>query len=62
MEMWMKIAWAAVLGMLIVRMWPVARHWMENGPKGTPDDWRAALLPIAGVVGFVLLLIMLVRG
>lgn len=62
MEMWMKIAWAAVLGMLIVRMWPVAKQWLEHGPKGTTEDWRAVLLPIAGVVGFVLLLIMLVRG
>jgi len=62
MELWMKVAWAAVLCVFIVRLWPVAKQWLEHGPKGSSDDWRGVLLPIAAVVGFVLLLIMLVRG
>lgn len=58
----MKIAWAVVLGILAFRLWPVAKHWLEHGPKGSAEDWRGLLLPIAAVVGFVLLLIWMVRG
>ena len=48
--------------MLIVRMWPVAKTWMENGPRAQKGDWNAAIIPLALVVGFVILLIVLVRG
>jgi hypothetical protein len=53
MELFLKITLAVVMIMLLFRMWPAAKHWMENGPKGSGDDWRAALLAIGAVVGFV---------
>ena len=62
MELFLKITLAVVMIMLLFRMWPAAKHWMENGPKGSSDDWRAALLAIGAVVGFVILLIMMVRS
>jgi cytochrome b561 len=62
MELFLKITLAVVMIMLLFRMWPAAKHWMENGPKGSGDDWRAALLAIGAVVGFVILLIMMVRS
>jgi hypothetical protein len=62
MELWMKIAWAVVLGILVIRLWPMAKQWLEHGPKGSSEDWRGILLPLAAVVGFVLLLIWMVRG
>jgi hypothetical protein len=62
MELWMKIVLAAVLGLMAIRLWPAARHMLKHGPEGTTEDWRAALLPIAVVVGFVVLLILMVRG
>lgn len=62
METWMKIAWAIPIVLMIFLAWPAARHWLRNGPKGSSDDWRAALLPLAGVVAFVILLILIVRG
>jgi len=62
MELFLKIALAAVLLMLAWRLWPAAKHWMEHGPKGSGDDWKSFVIAIAGVVGFVILLIALVRG
>ena len=61
MDLWMKIAWAAMLVMLLVYLYPRAKHWLENGPKAQKGDWQSVLLPIALVVGFVMLLIMAVR-
>jgi archaellum biogenesis protein FlaJ (TadC family) len=61
MELWMKIAWAAMLIMLLVYLYPAAKHWLTNGPKPQKGDWSSALLPLALVVGFVILLIMAVR-
>ena len=61
MDMWMKIAWGVMLVMLIVYMYPHAKHWLEHGPKAEKGDWQTALLPLALVVGFVILLVMSVR-
>jgi cytochrome b561 len=62
MELFLKITLAAVMIMLLFRLWPAAREWMQNGPKGTGDDWRSAILALAAVIGFVVLLIMMVRN
>ena len=62
MELWMKIILAAVFGFFIWRLWPVANHWMKHGPKGSQSDWNAAILPLLAVIGFVILLVFLVRG
>ena len=59
---WTQIAWALVLIMFAVYMFPRARHWMKHGPKGDSSDWRAAIIPIAMVIGFVFLLILMVRS
>ena len=62
MEFFLKILLAGVMVLLIVRMWPVAKAWMANGPRAQKGDWHAVLLPLALVVAFVALLIALVRG
>lgn len=62
MPMWSKILLAIFLVIMIVKLWPAANHLLKHGPKGTADDWKAALIPIAAVVGFVILLILMVRG
>lgn len=62
MDMWLKITVAIVLGIMAWRLWPVARHMSKHGPRGSSEDWRAAILAIAAVVGFVVLLILVVRG
>jgi len=62
LPMWMKISWAVILGFMIFRMLPVAKHWLENGPKGTSKDWITTAMLLGGVILFVITLIMLVRG
>ena len=61
MDMWMKVAWGAMLVMLIVFLYPQAKQWLEHGPKAEKGDWQAAVLPLALVVGFIVLLVWLVR-
>ena len=60
-SIWWKILTAVALGMLLVVLWPAYKHWSQNGPKAEAGDWQAAVLPLLGVVGFIVFLIMLVR-
>lgn len=57
---WMKIGSALVLGLMLVVLFPRAKQMLTQSPKGSGDDWRGFLIPIALVVGFVVLLIMMV--
>ncbi|MCK5360384.1 MAG: hypothetical protein KAJ95_07135 [Gammaproteobacteria bacterium] len=62
MGMFLNITLAIVLIMMLWRIWPAAKHWMENGPKGTNNDWMTFVLIIAAIVGFVALMVMSVRN
>ena len=59
---WTKLIWAVALIMMAVVLFPAARHWMKHGPRGDAADWKAAIIPLAAVVGFVVLLIVMVRS
>ena len=59
---WTKWIWAAALIMMIVVLFPAAKHWLQHGPRGTASDWKAAIIPLGLVVGFVILLIIMVRS
>lgn len=61
MDTWIKIASAAFLGIMVWRLWPAANEWMKNGPKGSKKDWQTVIMVLVAVVGFVILLIMMVR-
>jgi hypothetical protein len=61
MDMWMKIGSALLLVMMLVMIWPNARRMVKESPKGTTEDWKGALIPLALVAGFIVLLIMAVR-
>jgi uncharacterized membrane protein YphA (DoxX/SURF4 family) len=56
-----KIAFAILLVMMLVYLWPAFKQWQEHGPKAKHGDWAAVVLPLALVVGLVVLLIALVR-
>jgi hypothetical protein len=58
---WVKIFCAVLIIGWIIYIWPRAKYWLKNSPKAEKGDWQAAILPLAAVVGFVILLIMLVR-
>ena len=62
MEMWMKVMWAALIGVMIWRMIPTARHWLENGPRGNSKEWITTAMLLGGVVLFVMFLISSVRS
>ena len=62
MELFLKITLAVVFVMLLFRMWPAAKHWMEHGPRGSSSDWKSFILVIAAVAAFVVLLVMSVRS
>jgi len=62
MGLFLKITLAVVLVMLLWRMWPATKHWMENGPKGSSNDWMTFAFIIAAIVGLVVLMIISVRN
>ncbi len=52
METFVMVIGAVVFGLMIFRMYPAAKHWMEHGPKAEKGDWQAAILPLAAVVKY----------
>ena len=62
MPTWMSIIWAVLLGFMLWRLWPVAKHWLENGPRGSQKEWLNVSVLLGGVVLFVTLLMVLVGG
>jgi len=58
---WYSIVLALLFGFMIWRMIPVAKDWMENGPRGSSKEWMTTAMLLGGVVLFVIFLIMLVR-
>lgn len=61
MELFLKIAAAAVFILMLFYLWPAYKHWQEHGPKAQKGDWQAAILPLGAVVLFVIVLVMAVR-
>jgi archaellum biogenesis protein FlaJ (TadC family) len=57
---WMKIFSAILIVGMVVFIWPRAKYWLKNSPKAKEGDWMGAMVPLAMVVGFVILLIMMV--
>jgi len=61
MDMFLKIVAAAVMGMMVFYAWRAFQNWQEHGPKAQKGDWQAVVLPLALVVGLVVLLVAMVR-
>ena len=57
---WMDIVAAIALGMMAVFIFPRMKHMLKESPEGDSSDWMSALIPIALVGGFVVLLIAMV--
>jgi hypothetical protein len=58
---WMQILGVVAGVMMLVFLWPAYKHWSANSPKAEKGDWQAVVLPLAAVVGLVILLVMSVR-
>ncbi len=59
MEMWQKIMWALVLGAMVVFLLPRAKQMLAQSAQAENKDWKGVIFPIAMVVLFVILLVML---
>lgn len=62
MTLWMQIALGAMALVALFYFGPKAGEAVKNSPKGSASDWLGALLPIGGVVLFVLVLIWLAQA
>ncbi len=58
---WIKIISVILLGGMVIYLWPTAKHWVKNGPKGSSKEWLNFALILAAVVGFVFLLIFMMK-
>lgn len=58
---WTQIGSALLLGAMLIFIFPRMRAALKHSPKGSSEDWKSALFPIAMVVLFVIFLIMMVR-
>ena len=59
--MWMKIGSALLIVAMLAVIWPRAKVMIRESPKGSAEDWKGALIPLALVALFVMLLVMAVR-
>lgn len=57
---WMQITSIIFLGAMAVFLYPRVKHAVANSPKAEKGDWVSFIIPIAAVIGFVILLIMMV--
>ena len=60
MDLWMKIGWAILVGLMLLAVFPQARQMVRDSPQGTARDWLSALIPIALALAFVVFLTVLV--
>ncbi len=58
---WMKWGSALLIGAMIVFLLPRAKQMMAQSREATSADWKGLLVPLAAVVGFIVLLILSVR-
>ena len=57
----MKIGSALLIVAMLAVIWPRAKVMIRESPKGSAEDWKGALIPLALVALFVMLLVMAVR-
>ena len=58
--MFEKIAWAVLLGVMALLIFPRARQMLKEGREGDAQDWMSALIPLVLVALFVVMLVMIV--
>ena len=62
MAFWQQILWIVFGVVLIIFMWPHARAELERSRQAEKTDWAGALVPVALVVLFIVVLVMLLRS
>ena len=54
---WMAIGSAVLIIAMMVFIFPRLKESVKNSPKGTMSDWMGFIIPLAAVIGFIILLI-----
>nr|VFJ59581.1 MAG: hypothetical protein BECKFW1821A_GA0114235_10929 [Candidatus Kentron sp. FW]VFJ68859.1 MAG: hypothetical protein BECKFW1821B_GA0114236_11549 [Candidatus Kentron sp. FW] len=62
METWEQILLGAAAILILLWFLPGTKKAVEEGPKGTKEDWLGIIKPIGMVIAFVILLILIARG
>ena len=57
---WLKIVSGIALVAMFFYLLPRAKEMVKNSPKGSMQDWMGYIIPMAGIVLFIILLIKLV--
>lgn len=58
---WLKIASAVTIVAMMFFIYPRLKQATQTSPKGSKEDWLGFIKPLALVVIFIIVLIMLVR-
>lgn len=56
-----KILSAILMVGMLIFIFPRMRAALKNAPKGTSQDWMGFVVPLLAVIGFVVLLILMVK-
>ncbi len=59
---WTSILWSVTLAAFIAFLVPQWLRWRRDAPEAEPGAWSGVMLPIGGVVLFVLVLILSVQS
>jgi len=62
LPVWGQVLTGLAILLLLVFFGPSAWRAARESPKGSAGDWLGLLIPIGGVVLFVILLIAMARG
>lgn len=57
---WIQIGSALFLVAMIGLIFPRMREAVKHSPKGSSQDWMGFIIPLAAVIGFIVLLIQMV--
>lgn len=58
---WLKIGSAALMIGMLVFIYPRMRDAIKHSPKGSFDDWKGFIIPLAAVIAFVAFLMLSMR-
>jgi len=57
---WMAIGSAVLIIAMLIFIFPRMRESIKHAPKGNMSDWMGFIIPLAAVIGFIILLINMV--
>lgn len=62
MAVWEQVLLGIATVILVFLFWPGVKVAMEKSKQAENPDWKGALIPVAIVVAFVILLVILARN